>query len=222
MTTIDELAASIGAVKESIGRIGSNIAHALSRADELRGALSGLGVQDKSRQLDSIERGLESHRRQVADLVDRAERLQARTSALGEDDRGKSGVVPPKRPPPPPVFGNPAYPSHLPHEISRSDLLHVVNGDEGDPERGGHAFGTGRPSKTEFPREWGMDDIEKALRAVATNPDATTLKSGGNFFATGVHRRVTVRAVVGPDGRIKAGWPIEGPGVRRNPPARRS
>ncbi|WP_425498874.1 EndoU domain-containing protein [Natronoglycomyces albus] len=77
--------------------------------------------------------------------------------------------------------------------------------------------GTGRPGKTEFPASWDEEDIAQALRAVATSPAVTHERPRGNWFADGQHRGVTIRAVVRSNGSIEAGWPLEGPGVKRNP-----
>jgi hypothetical protein len=94
----------------------------------------------------------------------------------------------------------------------------VVNGDDDNPEKGGHAFGTGRPGKAEFPEGWDDQDISEALAAVADRPSKVSPDlTGRNFIAEGIHRGVTVQAVVRPDGSVEAGWPVKGPGVRRNP-----
>jgi hypothetical protein len=94
----------------------------------------------------------------------------------------------------------------------------VVNGDDDNPEKGGHAFGTGRPGKTEFPEGWDDQDISEALAAVADRPSKVSPDlTGRNFITEGIHRGVTVQAVVRPDGSVEAGWPVKGPGVRRNP-----
>ncbi|SDD14292.1 EndoU domain-containing protein [Glycomyces harbinensis] len=156
-------------------------------------------------------------------LAEALDALEAGNDRLGEyiasiagsgAENTRSGT----RPPEPPSFGSSGYPVGRPHRIGWSDLHHVVNGDDDNPEKGGHAFGTGRPGKSEFPEGWDDEDISEALAAVAerpskVNPDLT----GRNFIAEGIHRGVTVQAVVRPDGSIEAGWPVKGPGVKRNP-----
>jgi len=59
--------------------------------------------------------------------------------------------------------------------------------------------------------------VRAALTDAATFGTRASLRNNGVWFVYGQHEGVTVCAVVRPDGRITAGWPIRGPGIRTNP-----
>jgi hypothetical protein len=63
--------------------------------------------------------------------------------------------------------------------------------------------------------------VREALAAVAERPHTTERARPGMWRATGTHRGIEVQVMVRDDGGIEAGWPRGGPGVQRNPPARR-
>lgn len=97
---------------------------------------------------------------------------------------------------------------------------HLLDGAGPDAEGGGHRHGTGRPGKTEFPRDWSDDVILRTVENIARKPDVAELQPNGRWRVTGDHDGVTVTAVVLPDGRIWTAWPEPGgKGVTQNPGA---
>lgn len=221
MPSADALTAAIRTALDRTRRLLAGIGASSEFAAESHDQISALGFQRRADQLGTAVNRLDECRAQALAI---AELLEAALAAAETARAGGGGGKPPGSPPltaPPPApsdFGSTGYPGGKAHRISWSDLHHVVNGDADNPEKGGHASGTGRPGKTEFPAGWSDEDISAALASAAdrpskVNPDLT----GRNFIAEGTHRGVTVQAVVRPDGSIEAGWPVRGPGVKRNP-----
>jgi hypothetical protein len=175
--------------------------------------------------VDRIEEG----QAQAKAMVDRLEAALAAVEAAkagaaggsGGSGGGNGGSSPGPLPIDAARRGAPGYPHNRPHPISWSDRIHICYGDEDDETKGGHLAGIGRPGKTEFPPDWDEEAVVEALVAVATRPEVAYLQSSGKWVVRGLHEGVTVDAVVRPDGSIEAGWPVSGPGVRRNPPSRK-
>ncbi|MGH3646169.1 MAG: EndoU domain-containing protein [Micromonosporaceae bacterium] len=92
-------------------------------------------------------------------------------------------------------------------------------GDEDDETSGGHLHGLGRPDKSEFPQDWDEDKIAHEVKSVAGNPDMVN-EWPDRWVATGIRDGVTIEVYVRPDGRIATGFPVDGPGIGRNPPTR--
>ncbi|WP_375552746.1 RHS repeat-associated core domain-containing protein [Rhodophyticola porphyridii] len=89
---------------------------------------------------------------------------------------------------------------------------------DGDRTGGGHRAGTGRPGKTEFPPSMSDDEILGAIEEVAKNGDVRgPARTPGGVRVGGVVDGIEIEVVVGPDGGIRTGWPVSGPGVVRNP-----
>lgn len=91
-------------------------------------------------------------------------------------------------------------------------------GDELNDRKGGHLHGLGRPGKSEFPPDWDDDKIAKEVTDVARHPSTAEERVDGSWLVTGVRDGVTVGAFVRSNGTIASGFPVEGPGVKRNPP----
>ncbi|MFC8046123.1 EndoU domain-containing protein [Nocardia sp. NPDC057353] len=102
--------------------------------------------------------------------------------------------------------------------ITEGRRIHILDGD-GDEAGGGHAPGTGAPNKTEFPDSdpWTDDHIIDRIQDVAKNPDQTpVLQDNGRYRVSGVRDGVLIEVIVNPDGSIRTGYPVSGPGVYRN------
>lgn len=64
--------------------------------------------------------------------------------------------------------------------ISKEAKAHILHGDK---TGGGHLYGTGRPCKTEFPKDWDEAEIISNVRKVAAN-DNLKWKKGKNGYYT--------------------------------------
>ena len=83
---------------------------------------------------------------------------------------------------------------------------------------GGHAPGTGRRGATEFPASWSREEIVERFLDVARFPDETpTRLPSGVWRAVGVRHGVRIVVLLGGDGGVRAAFPVDGPGVVRNP-----
>ncbi len=83
---------------------------------------------------------------------------------------------------------------------------------------GGHAPGTGRRGATEFPASWTRQEITDRFLDVARYPDETpTRLPGGAWRAVGVREGVRIVVLLDADGGVRAAFPVDGPGVVRNP-----
>lgn len=88
---------------------------------------------------------------------------------------------------------------------------------DGEGRSGGHRYGTGTPGKTEFPASWSDDDILEAIRQVAgTGTVDRPAHRGGDLVVVGEVNGVTIEVVVQPNGEVRTGYPLSGPGVGRN------
>ncbi|HEU4426194.1 MAG TPA: zeta toxin family protein [Pilimelia sp.] len=111
----------------------------------------------------------------------------------------------------------PGYPALAENPLSWSDRMHIVYGDELDDYSGGHLSGTGRPGKTEFPPAWDEERIAHEVVETVRNPHTAEEQFDGTWLVTAVRDGVVVGVYLRPDGTIATGFPIEGPGVTRNP-----
>ncbi len=83
---------------------------------------------------------------------------------------------------------------------------------------GGHAPGRGRRGAAEFPAAWSRDELVEIIEDVARDPDETpVMLPHGRWYAVGLRRGVRVVALLDPGGPIRAGFPVDGPGVVHNP-----
>ncbi len=78
--------------------------------------------------------------------------------------------------------------------ISDKRRLHIL---QGDARGGGHAFGTGRPCKSEFPKEWSNDEIITHVQTIAANDNLNWEKQDNGYYtATQTIENVRVRVVL--------------------------
>jgi len=144
---------------------------------------------------------------------DRAKPQASDATRLGEAAQAHTG---------PPIVELPRYPHQTIQTVSADALDHICYGDPLDRHAGGHLFGVKRPEKTEFPKDWDFDMVEKSVNDVARFPDDVRFNQDDDksWYAYGERDGVKVVVVVEPTGRIKAAWPKEDRkrGVYRNPP----
>lgn len=102
-----------------------------------------------------------------------------------------------------------------PSLLDPKDATHVL---DGDADGGGHAHGTGKPGKSEFPSGWSRDKILGEISDVATDPNSSR-KPGreGTTVVVGTRDGVGIRVIIGGDGSIVTGYPTGGEGVTQNP-----
>jgi hypothetical protein len=93
---------------------------------------------------------------------------------------------------------------------------HILDGDPGDG--GGHRSGTGRPGKSEFPREWADDRIIDSVLSVAQSPDQSPSRQANDRWrVSGTRDGVSIVAIVDSGGSVLTAWPRDGsPGVVKN------
>lgn len=97
--------------------------------------------------------------------------------------------------------------------LSRDRENHILSGDS---KGGGHRYGTNKPCKSEFPKNWSDDYILSTVKTIAAN-DNLDWDQQGNGYYTAEDRvgAVKVRVVLAEDQqRIITAYPVN---VRRNP-----
>lgn len=112
------------------------------------------------------------------------------------------------------------YPAQV-RNLSAERRRHILAGDlpkpTGGPRKGGgHRPGTGKPNKSEFPPGWDDERIIKTVMQTAVQPELGEAKDAAYRMRTNVDG-VVVEVLVTTDGTVVTGYPIEGPGVVRNP-----
>ena len=86
---------------------------------------------------------------------------------------------------------------------------------DGDATGGGHRPGTGKPGKSEFPKNWSDDKIMHEISDVATDPNSVVRPTrGGRSISEGTRNGVRIRVIQDRNGDIVSGYPIN---VQRNP-----
>jgi hypothetical protein len=106
--------------------------------------------------------------------------------------------------------------SHV--RISEEFLAHVLTGEEGNAEKGGHLSGLRRENKTEFPPEWDEEHIRQALESVLASPQYVEIvgfKVVLRRIVAGVNIQVVLisrQSALMPF----AAYPTGGPGVIQN------
>ncbi|PZQ45569.1 MAG: RhsD protein [Micavibrio aeruginosavorus] len=63
--------------------------------------------------------------------------------------------------------------------ISDNGIEHILHGDE---TGGGHKFGTGKPCKSEFPKEWNNKEIIKTVEKIAANDNLKWRKQKNGYY----------------------------------------
>lgn len=81
--------------------------------------------------------------------------------------------------------------------ISENRRAHIL---QGDSKGGGHAFGAGRPCKSEFPKEWSNDEIITHVQSIAANDNLDWEKQDNGYYtAIKTVENVRVRVVLNRD-----------------------
>jgi hypothetical protein len=100
-----------------------------------------------------------------------------------------------------------------PVTVSDARRVHIL---QGDGKGGGHQFGTGKPCKSEFPKEWSSDEIIAHVERIASNDNLPWRKQkNGYYTAEDTVESVRVRVVL--NGRrddVVTAYPVN---VDRNP-----
>jgi hypothetical protein len=87
---------------------------------------------------------------------------------------------------------------------------HILEGD-GPTKGGGHRAGTGKPGKSEFPKDWSDDKITHEVSDVATDPASVRVPGKwGTTKATGVRDGVEIETLDN-GSRINSGYPTNLP-----------
>ena len=101
-------------------------------------------------------------------------------------------------------------------ETSDSDMVnladekasaHILDGDE---DGGGHAYGTGRPGKSEFPSDWSRAKILHEISDVLTDPKSKVTHQGASTIVEGSREGINIRVVMR-NGRLLTGYPTNTP-----------
>lgn len=117
------------------------------------------------------------------------------------------------------IGGHPDRPAESDIHVTADRARHILDGDA-DSGGGGHRHGTGRPGKTEFPKDWPDDVVVSVVEDVGRTPDHAEWQPNGRWRVSSDHDGVRVHAVVLSDGRIWTAWPEPGgKGVAHNPEA---
>ena len=106
--------------------------------------------------------------------------------------------------------------SHVP--LTDEFISHVLYGEEGDPEKGGHLSGMKHENKTEFPPDWSEEQIVTALQSVLKHPHYVELV-GARVFLKRIVAGVEVKVELAPYKSVLipfAAYPLRGPGVIQN------
>ena len=100
-----------------------------------------------------------------------------------------------------------------PVTVSDQRREHIL---QGDGSGGGHKFGTGKPCKSEFPKEWNSDEIIATVEQIASNDNLPWRKQrNGYYTAEEMVDGVKVRVVL--NGRrddVVTAYPVD---LERNP-----
>lgn len=107
--------------------------------------------------------------------------------------------------------------------ITDEFIRHVCQGEPENPHRGGHLFGVGREGKTEFPENWDVAAIVRAMSGLLEKPENV------RFSGTHIYLRKTWRGVlielklVNTKNQLVPTYcfPVSGAGVIRNVSGRR-
>lgn len=202
-------------------------------AEELRDQSVAIGYEDKAaviseaitkteearNQLEAAKQSLTNVKSSIGEATETLREAQTLVQSLNGLLSGGHRSAPTTRPlhSGPPEIRLSRYPRGDVMPPDDAAMHHVCHGNT-SRTGGGHLSGTGNPGKTEFPDDWKREDIREALFDVARSMESTTTqRPDDSWYATGWHRDVKITAVVSPTGRIKAGWPKEGPGVVTNP-----
>jgi hypothetical protein len=107
----------------------------------------------------------------------------------------------------------PGFPVQI-KDLEPHRRVHILDGDE---HGGGHRAGTGNAGKSEFPMEWGDDEIIARVMQTAIRPERIVAQDTGRFQLFATHAGVEIKVVVDRGGSVVTAHPESGPGVFRNP-----
>lgn len=212
--TVEQIAARLAVVRDETDDLFS----ALDAASASAGDADTWSRQAEATRLASmigyLGQAIDAARQSAVDVKDAVEKEYQEAVAWGSRSPVGGGQSPS---PPQPANRWPGYPRLAAVPLPWSDRMHILYGDESNPTSGGHLHGVNRPNKTEFPPDWDEDKIAREVADVARRPDTATEQFGGAWRVTGVRHGVAIRVYVRPNGTIKTGFPIDGPGVKKNP-----
>lgn len=116
-----------------------------------------------------------------------------------------------------PPFGEDAEPP----KIDAAARRHILDGNPDNPETGGHRFGTGRPGKTEFRKNWSGDKAVAAVNATLADPEVTIHGGDRSDYLKEVDGVIVRVSTYTEDGvrRLRTAYPVNGVGVVKNPEA---
>ena len=214
IAALSSAAQKLTAIQHEVSATSNEVSETLQVAGEI---LHGGRPAPMLSMLDRIYRAVlavaqhcDSANQHVTAAISEAERLGTSSGASG--DTSSSAVPDSSRP-------EQRWAGYPPDQtLSWSDRRHIVYGDEDDLTSGGHLHGLNRPNKTEFPPDWDEEKIAREVTDVAAKPQRAMALPDGKWLVVGVRDGVTVNLYVYPDGRIAAGFPVSGPGVKKNPP----
>ncbi len=116
------------------------------------------------------------------------------------------------------INGDEASPDGQQTEENKPDLTdekganHILGG---DATGGGHRSGTGKPGKSEFPKDWSDEKIKGEVSDVATDPQSTHTQQGARTKSEGTIQGIDI-TVIHDGERIITAFPTNTP---RNPQA---
>lgn len=243
-SAVDANHGRIDASTKGLGDTASHLDQVRSTAEELAEQSQQMGFEDKvaiiqvaidksneaQSQFNAARQALQSLKNILNGAVATLREARAHIQALEGSLRGAPRAAQVSRSAKRSVRPWTAVPADYPRgrvlPLEKHVLRHVCDGEprrvDRRKKRGGHLFGTGRPNKTEFPPEWDRDRIAEVLMAVANDPDNVRPEQRrGNWVVLKRIEGVDVVVIVTPGGDIRAGWPLKGPRVWRNPSRRR-
>ncbi len=98
-------------------------------------------------------------------------------------------------------------------QLTQGRMNHILHGDD---RGGGHLYGTGKPCKSEFPKDWNEEKIISTVKSIAANDNLDWEKeSNGYYTAEEKVNGIKVRVVLSDDKtRIITAYPLN---VPKNP-----
>ncbi len=108
----------------------------------------------------------------------------------------------------PDLFSN--HPDSI--QLTQGRMNHILHGDD---RGGGHLYGTGKPCKSEFPKDWNEAKIIGTVKSIAANDNLDWEKeSNGYYTAEEKVNGINVRVVLSDDkARIITAYPLN---VKKN------
>lgn len=94
--------------------------------------------------------------------------------------------------------------------LTEQAQIHILYG---DATGGGHIYGTKRPCKSMFPKEWGADKVISAVKQIAANDNLNwRQRKNGRYIAEDKIDDVNVRVVMGSERKkVITAYPLNAP-----------